>query len=97
MSLRFYRRRACVAGMPPRSFSRLPSDPLPALPPYAPIAAMVEAVQAARLKSTVERLVAFGTRNDFSETTSTPRTASSARATGSRSSSARSPRPPADA
>ena len=45
---------------------------MPALPPYAPISVMVDAVQAARLKSTVDRLVAFETRNDFSETTSTP-------------------------
>ncbi|HET6274391.1 MAG TPA: M28 family metallopeptidase [Candidatus Cybelea sp.] len=45
--------------------------PLPTLTPYAPIAAMVGAVQADRLKSSVDRLVAFGTRNDFSETTST--------------------------
>src|SRR5579863_3431983 len=44
---------------------------MPPLRPYAPIAAMVDAVQAERLKSAVERLVAFGTRNDFSETTST--------------------------
>lgn len=45
--------------------------PLPTLTPYAPIASMVGAVQADRLKSSVDRLVAFGTRNDFSETTST--------------------------
>ncbi|HVR47041.1 MAG TPA: M28 family metallopeptidase [Candidatus Binatia bacterium] len=45
---------------------------MPALTPYAPISSMIDAVQAARLKSTVDRLVAFGTRNDFSETTSTP-------------------------
>jgi hypothetical protein len=45
---------------------------LPALTPYAPIAAMVDAVQADRLRATVERLVAFGTRNDFSERSSTP-------------------------
>ncbi len=45
---------------------------MPALPPYTPISAMVDAVQASRLKGTVDRLVAFGTRNDFSETTSTP-------------------------
>jgi hypothetical protein len=32
---------------------------------------MVDAVQASRLKSTVEQLVGFGTRNDFSETSST--------------------------
>lgn len=45
--------------------------PLPTLAPYAPIASMVGAVQADRLKSADDRLVAFGTRNDFSETTST--------------------------
>jgi hypothetical protein len=45
--------------------------PLPALRPYPPIVAMVGAVQADRLKASVERLVAFGTRNDFSERTST--------------------------
>ncbi len=45
--------------------------PLPSLTPYPPIAAMVGAVQADRLKGSVERLVAFGTRNDFSERTST--------------------------
>jgi hypothetical protein len=44
---------------------------LPQLTPYAPIAAMVDAVQADRLRATVDRLVAFGTRNDFSEHTST--------------------------
>jgi len=38
---------------------------------YAPIATMVDAVRADRLKSTVERLVGFKTRNDFSETAST--------------------------
>lgn len=48
--------------------------PVPSLPPsapYPPTAAMVDAVQASRLKSTVEQLVGFGTRNDFSETSST--------------------------
>ena len=45
--------------------------PLPKIAPYPPVAAMVEAVAATRLQSTVERLVAFGTRNDFSERTST--------------------------
>jgi hypothetical protein len=45
--------------------------PLPSLPVYPPIAAMVGAVQADRLDRTVERLVEFGTRNDFSERTST--------------------------
>ncbi|MBV8345396.1 MAG: M28 family metallopeptidase [Candidatus Eremiobacteraeota bacterium] len=44
---------------------------MPALTPYSPISTMVDAVQAPRLKSSVERLVAFGTRNDFSETAST--------------------------
>jgi hypothetical protein len=44
---------------------------LPAPAPYAPIQAMVDAVQAQRLRATVDRLVAFGTRNDFSERTST--------------------------
>jgi hypothetical protein len=45
---------------------------LPSLTPYSPIASMVGAVQADRLKSSVEKLVGFGTRNDFSERTSTP-------------------------
>ena len=46
-----------------------------ALAPVVPdprIAAMVGAVSAQRLKATDDRLVAFGTRNDFSETASTP-------------------------
>jgi Zn-dependent M28 family amino/carboxypeptidase len=38
---------------------------------YAPIAAMVEAVDAARLQQTDTALVNFGTRNDFSERAST--------------------------
>lgn len=46
-------------------------DTLPPVTPDARIAAMVGAVDAQRLKATDERLVAFGTRNDFSETTST--------------------------
>jgi hypothetical protein len=45
--------------------------PMPSLTAYAPIATMVAAVQAARLQATVNRLVAFGTRNDFSERAST--------------------------
>lgn len=45
--------------------------PMPAIAPYAPIAAMANAVDANRLDASVRRLVAFGTRNDFSETTST--------------------------
>ena len=47
-------------------------NPVPALAPYRPIAAMVGDVAADRLQSNVNRLVAFGTRNDFSETSSTP-------------------------
>jgi hypothetical protein len=43
----------------------------PAPAPYPPIQAMVDAVRADRLRATVERLVAFGTRNDFSERSST--------------------------
>jgi len=44
-----------------------------AAPParYAPIATMVDAVDAARLQQTDTTLVNFGTRNDFSEQTST--------------------------
>ena len=49
----------------------LGADSLPTLTPYPPIVTMVGAVEAPRLKSTVERLVAFGTRNDFSEHAST--------------------------
>ena len=45
--------------------------PLPAVQAYAPIAAMVDRVEAARLQAADERLVAFGTRNDFSDETST--------------------------
>lgn len=44
---------------------------LPAVTPDARIVAMVGAVSAQRLKVTDDRLVAFGTRNDFSEATST--------------------------
>src|SRR5579871_4903456 len=47
-------------------------DAMPALAPYAPIATMVGQVSADRLKRTDDRLVAFGTRNDFSERSSTP-------------------------
>jgi hypothetical protein len=47
-------------------------NPMPALTSYPPIAAMVGQVDADRLRTSVERLVAFGTRNDFSERTSTP-------------------------
>jgi hypothetical protein len=45
--------------------------PMPALAPYPPISAMVDAVRADRLAAADERLVGFGTRNDFSERTST--------------------------
>jgi hypothetical protein len=48
------------------------NEPIAQPPSYAPIAAMVDAVRADRLKSSVERLVEFKTRNDFSETASTP-------------------------
>jgi len=41
-------------------------------PSYGPIASMVAAVDAARLQQTDTTLVNFGTRNDFSEQTSTP-------------------------
>jgi Zn-dependent M28 family amino/carboxypeptidase len=43
-----------------------------AAPPYAPITAMVSAVSAQRLQNIDTTLVGFGTRNDFSETSSTP-------------------------
>jgi hypothetical protein len=46
-------------------------QPMPRLTPYPPIVAMVDAVQANRLADVDARLVAFGTRNDFSERTST--------------------------
>jgi hypothetical protein len=45
--------------------------PMPAQAPNPAIAAMAGSVDAARLKADIETLVAFGTRNDFSETTST--------------------------
>ncbi len=46
------------------------ADTLPSLTPYAPIGSMVGSVQADRLRDTVDRLVGFRTRNDFSERTS---------------------------
>lgn len=46
-------------------------DALASVVPDPRIAAMVAAVSAQRLKATDDRLVAFGTRNDFSEETST--------------------------
>lgn len=49
------------------------SPPMPNLgAPVPVISAMVGAVSAARLQATDERLVNFGTRNDFSDTSSTP-------------------------
>ncbi len=48
-----------------------PNDPLPAVSIDPAIAALVGAVSAERLKSADDTLVAFGTRNDFSETSST--------------------------
>lgn len=45
----------------------------PAVTAYPPIAAMVDAVNADRLQATIDALVAFGTRNDFSERSSTAR------------------------
>jgi hypothetical protein len=48
-----------------------PATALPSLQPYQPIAAMVASVQADRLQSSVDRLVGFATRNDFSERSST--------------------------
>jgi hypothetical protein len=48
-----------------------PDYPLPPVSPYPAISALVGAVSAERLKATDDRLVGFGTRNDFSETTST--------------------------
>lgn len=45
--------------------------PLPAVSPDPAIAALVGAVSAQRLERTDATLVAFGTRNDFSETSST--------------------------
>ncbi|MGA7353919.1 MAG: M20/M25/M40 family metallo-hydrolase, partial [Candidatus Cybelea sp.] len=45
-------------------------QPMPVLSPYPPIATLVDAVQADRLMTAVEQLVGFGTRNDFSERSS---------------------------
>ena len=64
------RRTACALGAALLLGAANPS-PLPDQSPYAPIASMVDAVRADRLRSSVEHLVAFGTRNDFSEQTST--------------------------
>jgi hypothetical protein len=51
--------------------SAAPDDSLPPVSPNPVIAALVGAVSAARLKNSDDTLVGFGTRNDFSETTST--------------------------
>ncbi|HEY3676348.1 MAG TPA: M20/M25/M40 family metallo-hydrolase [Candidatus Tumulicola sp.] len=65
-----YRRTLCVLAM--ILLGATASDwPMPAPAPYAPIATMVRTVDAGRLDASVRRLVAFGTRNDFSETAST--------------------------
>jgi hypothetical protein len=64
------RRGACILGAV-LLVGALNPEPLPEKSPYAPIATMVAAVRADRLQSTVEHLVGFGTRNDFSEKTST--------------------------
>ncbi len=66
-----FRRRASILGAL-LLLAAAGNEPMPQPPAYAPVATMVDAVRADRLKSTVERLVAFKTRNDFSETASTP-------------------------
>jgi hypothetical protein len=66
-----FRRRASILGAL-LLLAAAGNEPMPQPPAYAPIAAMVGAVRADRLTSTVERLVEFKTRNDFSETASTP-------------------------
>ncbi len=65
-----FRRRASILGAL-LLLAAAGNDPMPQPPAYAPIATMVGAVRADRLKSTVDRLVEFKTRNDFSETAST--------------------------
>ncbi len=64
------RRQACILGAL-LLLGAQAAAPLPQPSPYPPIVAMVGAVRADRLESTVERLVKFRTRNDFSERTST--------------------------
>jgi hypothetical protein len=66
-----FRRRASILGAL-LLLAAAGNEPMPQPPAYAPIATMVGAVRADRLKSTVDRLVEFKTRNDFSETASTP-------------------------
>jgi hypothetical protein len=65
-----FRRRASILGTL-LLLAAAGNEPMPHPPAYAPIATMVAAVRADRLKSTVDRLVEFKTRNDFSETAST--------------------------
>ena len=64
------RRIACILGAVLLTGALNPA-PMPEQSPYAPIAAMVDAVRADRLRGSVEQLVEFGTRNDFSENAST--------------------------
>jgi hypothetical protein len=65
-----FRRRASILGAL-LLLAAAGREPMPQPPAYAPIATMVGAVRADRLKSTIDRLVEFKTRNDFSETAST--------------------------
>jgi hypothetical protein len=65
-----FRRRASILGAL-LLLAAAGNEPMPQPPAYAPIATMVGAVRADRLKSTIDRLVEFKTRNDFSETAST--------------------------
>jgi hypothetical protein len=65
-----FRRRAAILGAL-LLVAAAGNEPMPQPPAYPPIATMVGAVRADRLKSTVDRLVEFKTRNDFSETAST--------------------------
>jgi hypothetical protein len=72
MAVRLVRGRRALCALAIALLGATASDwPLPATTPYAPIAAMVGSVDAGKLDASVQRLVAFGTRNDFSETAST--------------------------
>jgi hypothetical protein len=64
-------RSTCVIGAALLLGALGPDAALPPAPSYQPIASMVGAVQANRLRDSIEQLVAFGTRNDFSERAST--------------------------
>lgn len=66
-----FRRHAALLGAV-LFLGAMAGEPIAPPPAYRPIAAMAGAVRADRLKSTVETLVGFKTRNDFSETASTP-------------------------